>query len=60
MEAKAVPSGYRQCEEYVCSKTIAYYSGFLYKDRFLCSACTIKMLTNEDKKQMNWSVRNEQ
>lgn len=50
MEAKkTVPSGYRQCEEYVCSKTIAYYSGFLYKDRFLCSTCTMKMLTNEDK-----------
>ena len=49
MEAISVPSGYRQCEEYVCSKTIAYYSGFLYKDRFLCSTCTMKMLTNENK-----------
>jgi len=47
MKTKPIPAGYRQCQH--AGEILPYYSGFLYKDRFLCSTCTMKMLTNENK-----------
>jgi hypothetical protein len=44
MEAKAIPSGYRQCEG--CYSLHAYYSMFLLAEKLYCGKCCIKRMEN--------------
>lgn len=41
-ETKPIPAGYRQCQH--AGEILPYYSGFIYKDKFVCGKCCMKAL----------------
>jgi len=42
MKTEPIPAGYRQCQH--AGEILPYYSGFIYKDKFVCAKCCMKAL----------------